>query len=527
MDSIFLEAFDTAVLYAPTVGIIAALSLIASFLIIFVSDLLYCGSKTAAVQWAPCIPGKSLLSERYRPSKSMDQYQEDKNGKAFSISDSTGTGYMVLLPPEHYRDWYNVPRDHVNWGKAVNQEFSLDDLGIDLGWHIAPLTVQRCSQVDFIKRVEGSIIRELDRLLVENLTGSKEWHLCHLLNTVVNIYSHIALLVVLGPEFSHNTALAKQLPLFNMQLSDRMGSEKSYPVFLKPLVRKFSTKTRHVQSIMAEMKRTIVPEIRRRVEQSRRRTIQRSQDCFLDVMIELALKKSLLSHGAEKDDERHFDMMAIQTIFLLFEVLGGLTPVTTSLLYQIMKAPEYLIPLREELAAALKQTDNAWSFDIFKHTPKFESFTKECFRVFTPAGIISAVAGGGLVEKPLQLASTGRTLSPGTKFSLPAQQAHLDPDNYHSPNVFDGYRFCDPQSGACDIRGTITPSAKWLVFGIGTSACPARLLATRISQSLFAKVLRDYDLRLKLEDGQPEVIYSGANMFVNFNTQMHVKSASI
>ncbi|KOC18405.1 putative cytochrome P450 [Aspergillus flavus AF70] len=428
-----------------------------------------------------------------------------------------------MLPPQHYQDWYNVPRDHLNWGKAVNQEFSLDDLGIDLGWHIAPLTVQKCSQVDFIKRVEGPIGRELDRLLVENLTESKEWHLCSLFNTVVNIYSHIALLVVLGPEFSNHTALAEQLPLFNMQLSDRMGSEKSYPMFFKPLVRKFSAKTRQVQSIMAEMKKTIVPEIRRRVEQRRRSTKQSTQNCFLDVMIELLLKKGLLSHDAVKDDERHFDTMAIQTIFLLFEVLGGLTPATTSSLYQIMKTPEYLAPLREELAAALKQADNAWSFDIFKHTPKLESFTKECLRVFTPSGI----ASGGLVEKPLQLRSTGRTLSPGTKFSLPAQQAHLDPDNYPNPNIFDGYRFCDPQSGACDIRGTITPSAKWLIFGIGTSACPARLLATRISQTLFFKVLRKYDLRLKLDNGQPEVVYAATNMFVNFNTQMYVKSASI
>lgn len=37
------------------------------------------------------------------------------------MSDSTGTGYVVLLPPQHYQDWSNVPRDHVNWGKAINQ----------------------------------------------------------------------------------------------------------------------------------------------------------------------------------------------------------------------------------------------------------------------------------------------------------------------------------------------------------------------------------------------------------------------
>ena len=23
--------------------------------------------------------------------------------------------------PQHDQDWYNVPRDHVNWGKALNE----------------------------------------------------------------------------------------------------------------------------------------------------------------------------------------------------------------------------------------------------------------------------------------------------------------------------------------------------------------------------------------------------------------------
>lgn len=77
MDSILSEALSSAVLYAPTVGVIATLSLIASFLIILVSDLIYCGFKTWAVQWAPCIPGKSLLSERFRLKKSMDDYYEE------------------------------------------------------------------------------------------------------------------------------------------------------------------------------------------------------------------------------------------------------------------------------------------------------------------------------------------------------------------------------------------------------------------------------------------------------------------
>ena len=77
MDTIFPEALTRAGLYIPTVDVMAALSLIVLFLIIFVSDILYCEFKTKAVQWASCIPENSLLSKRYCLNKSMAYYFEE------------------------------------------------------------------------------------------------------------------------------------------------------------------------------------------------------------------------------------------------------------------------------------------------------------------------------------------------------------------------------------------------------------------------------------------------------------------
>ena len=56
-------------------------------------------------------------------------------------------------------------------------------------------------------------------------------------------------------------------------------------------------------------------------------------------------------------------------------------------------------------------------------------------------------------------------------------------------NPFDGYRFVDPTTGACDISSTVTATEKWLSFAIGASTCPGRLAGTRITQVMFAKIL--------------------------------------
>ncbi len=90
---------------------------------------------------------------------------------------------------------------------------------------------------------------------------------------------------------------------------------------------------------------------------------------------------------------------------------------------------------------------------------------------------------------------------------------HLDPDIYPNPTKFDGYRFYIPESSnaACDIiRDTITPTEKWMVFGIGVSACPARLLGTRLVQVVAAKMLLAYDMEFAHDGDLPEL-----NIFVD------------
>ncbi|KAL4957875.1 hypothetical protein BDW69DRAFT_180121 [Aspergillus filifer] len=507
------------------------------YLFILVSDYLYCLRKTKERSWAPCVPGKTLLSGRWRGGQDNSTFDRDfadaynklsKAGKAFSTTDIAGKDYFIVVPPRHCNEWAGVPRDHLSWGRLMAEEYFLQDLGLDLTWDVRIRTVQACNRGEFLDRVEPFIMKELDKTIGEVFASTKgRWKAFGLLDMTFMLSRHIAVLVVLGPGFNSQRAanMAELLTTFNYQLADRMGSHQHYPLLWKPIVRHLSRKTRRVKSTMQTMKASIVPEIRRRsnARQQQKQPGPDSSTSYLDMMIDLVLKNGIQGAGASASviNDGQVDLMARHVIFWLFEVIGAITPVTATLLLQIMLTPEYAAPLRRELKDALARTEDGKLFRAFRQAPGLESFTKEALRLHTPIKLV----GGGYVQKPLHLASQNRTLTPGTKIVLPGRWTHLDAENYPNPTVFDGDRFREGPEGKCDVRGTLMPTPKWLLWGIGTSACPARFLGLRICQALFAKVLLGYDLRIEVQKSQRLFLHSEANMFVNPGVGVFVREA--
>jgi aflavarin biosynthesis cytochrome P450 monooxygenase len=112
---------------------------------------------------------------------------------------------------------------------------------------------------------------------------------------------------------------------------------------------------------------------------------------------------------------------------------------------------------------------------------------------------------------------------------IPSRYIHLDPENYPDPIKFDPYRFYDPVSGTCDARATITPTDKWIAFGIGTSTCPARILGLRTTQLIVAKIVLSYDFA-PMEPAQKEVplmYFFGSNAGPNEDITMRIRNRQV
>ncbi|KAL2864234.1 uncharacterized protein BJX67DRAFT_383900 [Aspergillus lucknowensis] len=109
-----MESLILLVFYSLRIALSAGESM---YLVIVISNLIHCWYKTRQRSWAPCVPGKSLLSgrlgrwwrrrRRQRANHEYDREFEDaynkysKSGKAFSTTDIPGTDYFVVVPPRH------------------------------------------------------------------------------------------------------------------------------------------------------------------------------------------------------------------------------------------------------------------------------------------------------------------------------------------------------------------------------------------------------------------------------------------
>lgn len=74
----------------------------------------------------------------------------------------------------------------------------------------------------------------------------------------------------------------------------------------------------------------------------------------------------------------------------------------------------------------------------------------------------------------------GVVLPPGSVVALAPKPLHFNPQVYPDPLTFDPFRFAKLRTGgpnASDVRQAFTTlSNDYIVFGVGTHACPGRFL---------------------------------------------------
>ena len=94
----------------------------------------------------------------------------------------------------------------------------------------------------------------------------------------------------------------------------------------------------------------------------------------------------------------------------------------------------------------------------------------------------------------------GTRIPRGTTVSVNPTQAHHDPETYENPEQFEGFRFAkmrlQQDSKKCDIVAT---SPKFLPFGYGRHACPARYFAACKLKIMLAHTVLDYDVKMENE----------------------------
>ncbi|KAF7586171.1 hypothetical protein BBP40_009327 [Aspergillus hancockii] len=529
---------------SPVVGILSQLNLLAIValvpllgLFIVACDYFDGWNQRKALAGVPIVDEGSNLSSRFRwkisdfdPVKAYaSAYQKySKNGQPYAIRMHHGVR-AIVLPANSAKEWRGLPSEQHSFPHALS-EFTDRQMHLNVRSRTPNDALLACNNKPALNRCQGLLVAEADKYLPLALDPPTphEWREVSTLGAVASVCSKIAMSLLYGPEFTADPNLMHHAEEYANLIMPSCYTRTGYPRIMRPFIWRFSPVCRKLRAHLHKLKQILTPEVRRRVQQARCTSAQepRAVDesgrySVLDYLIDESFKNGSLDRhdggGAEADAQ--IDLIVDQSIQFHFQLFRPITMNITFMLYAIMKHPEYLAPLREEISDALTVCHGRWTSEILTHAPKLESFNREAYRLYDISGFVNIRR----VMKPFSIPCLNLLLRPGTITTTPCRAVHLDPDNYADPTTFNGYRFYDAARGVCAPR-VATTSPTYLTFGHGTGACPARAMAALMTRLLFVKILQAYDLQLAHETMPDFAVAHGLVHFANPAVRMRVRS---
>ncbi|KAK3394795.1 cytochrome P450 [Podospora didyma] len=204
--------------------------------------------------------------------------------------------------------------------------------------------------------------------------------------------------------------------------------------------------------------------------------------------------------------------LALNQMVLSFAAIHTSSMATTHAILDLVTRPEYIKPLREEIAAVRAADgdligDDGYvrlKKDSINKLRKLDSFMKESQRFNPPI----YTSGTRICTADLAL-STGHVLPKGTRICFPSYDVHTNPKtqtyspeynppDYTDPELFDGMRFYKLRNmpGKEQRHQFATAGPESLAFGYGNHTCPGRFFASNEIKIIFVELLMNWDIRL-------------------------------
>ena len=281
--------------------------------------------------------------------------------------------------------------------------------------------------------------------------------------------------------------------MFTMNVFYAVPSIRKYPSFLRWMSLYFSREVKEVHKSLDTMKRLIRPIIEENLQYNGEDTAPNNM-CTWNFRNSTQKQREDLNIQAQM--QLSVSMAAIHTTSMT----------ATNVIFDLAARPEYIGPLQEEIAA-IKATEttpylNKSSMPKLK---KLDSFLKESHRV----NPISLLNMRRKIKRDITL-HDGTLLPAGTHIAFPLNQVSNDPQLWHDPGKFDGFRFFKlrEQPGNESRFQFVTTGIDNLDFGHGTHACPGRFFASNEIKMILIHVLENYDFKFKHGQERPESLWT-------------------
>ncbi|KAJ7648219.1 cytochrome P450, partial [Mycena polygramma] len=348
-------------------------------------------------------------------------------------------------------------------------------------YHIGALI--RSDLTKAMRSLVPEILEEAQMAIPEKLkiSGSQNSVTLPVFDTMVSLVARVSNRAMIGAPGCRDKNFLKRQVSVAAQSIPMAQVLNWFPAFSRPSVWK-------IFSVLAGSKdecvRLLTPYVQSRVEISTRYCIQDNPSTITDLLLRYAPESDL------NDPSR----LAIRVVHLNMASIHTTSIFTTHALFELARLPpDQLAQIRDEITAAIDSEGGVCNKAAVGKFHLLDSLLKEVGRYHS----LFAVGSSRITLKEAVIAD-GVVLPPGSVVALAPKPLHFNPQVYPDPFTFDPFRFAKlrtGESGSSDIRQAFTTlSNDYIVFGVGTHACPGRFFAALKIKVILCEILMNYDV---------------------------------
>ncbi|KAF5618360.1 gibberellin cluster-C13-oxidase [Fusarium sp. NRRL 52700] len=221
----------------------------------------------------------------------------------------------------------------------------------------------------------------------------------------------------------------------------------------------------------------------------------------------------LLRHLPE--ELRTSEQVGLDQMLVSFAAIHTTTMALTKVVWELVKRPEYIEPLRAEMHDVLGPQVDIRAARINKETlsrlQKLDSFIREVQR-WCPSSFGTSIA---FPAHAIHMSDETPTFSPD--FSADFKNP--------SPLIFDGFRYANLRSvkGHESQHQAATTGPDYLIFNHGRHACPGRFFAICEIKMILIELLAKYDFRLEDGNPGPELMRVGTETRLDTKARLEIR----
>ncbi|OQE17315.1 hypothetical protein PENSTE_c021G05288 [Penicillium steckii] len=433
--------------------------------------------------WGEELPAKTRRDALFKDSKSIyfESYLKFKDSLGFRVSTTEDSGEKLVVSPKFLNELTRLPSNVLSFEEAHKESFEhkYTNSPPPRFFQLIPHII-KAELTPALSRINAFMTTEADRAVLEEIGPCKDWSPINIYEKMLRTVAIISGRVFIGPELCHDERYLDTAVSYTSELGKALVDIKSVHFWIKGFL------AGRLESVAALRRREddflafITP-----IVQTRRRAEAEGQKLPEDMLTWLMNKAT----GDGVDGIRDISLIQLG----LFFVASHTTGITaTNIFYDLAARPECIPPIREEIHAALAQSNGVLDHATLQRLKKLDSFMKESLRM----NPLTFATFERRVLRPFTL-SDGTYIPQGTVLEVPNHAISRDPTVYEDPDTFQPWRFSDKRNGGPeDARQQfVSISPGFGSFGYGRHACPGRFFAGVELKMILARALLTYDIK--------------------------------